>query len=123
MPRRDSIKFSIATAATLVIAAAFCAAAQTQPASNRAQLSGTVTSVNPGANQLSLKSDKGDDVSVATTERTLILRIPPGETDPKKGTKIALPTLTAGDSGEIIGPAPSDPKSWTASAVLVMSKG
>ena len=110
-------------AAILVTAAAFSAAAQTQPASNRAQLSGTVTSVNPGANQLSLKSDKGEDVSVATTDRTLILRIPPGETDPKKGTKIALATLNAGDRAVIIGPAPADPKSWTATAVLVMSKG
>jgi hypothetical protein len=110
-------------AAILVIAAATCAAAQTQPASNRAQLSGTVTSVNPGANQLSLKSDKGDDVSVTTTERTLILRIPPGETDPKKGTKIALPTLNAGDRAVVIGPTPADPKNWSATAVLVMSKG
>jgi len=110
-------------AAILVIAAATCAAAQTQPASNRAQLSGTVTSVHAGANQLSLKSDKGDDVSVATTDRTLILRIPPGETDPKKGTKIALATLSSGDRAVIIGPAPADPKNWNATAVLVMSKG
>jgi hypothetical protein len=110
-------------AAILVIAAAMCAAAQTQPASNRSQLSGTVTSVNPGANQLSLKSDKGDDITVTTTDRTLILRIPPGETDPKKGSKIALPTLNPGDRAVIIGPNPADPKTWTATAVLVMSKG
>ena len=50
-------------AAILVIAAATRAAAQTQPAANRAQLSGTVTSVNAGANQLSLKSDKGEEMS------------------------------------------------------------
>ena len=110
-------------AAILVIAAATCAAAQTQTAANRAQLSGTVTSVNAGANQLSLKSDKGEDVSVATTDRTLILRIPPGETDPKKGTKIALATLNSGDRAVIIGPTPADPKSWNATAVLVMNKG
>src|SRR4029077_18385725 len=81
------------------------------------------TSVNPGANQLSLKSDKGEDVSVVVTDRTLILRIPPGETDPKKGTKIALPTLNSGDRAVIIGPTPADPKNWNATAVLVMSKG
>ena len=72
---------------------------------------------------MSLKSDKGDDVSVTTTDRTLILRIPPGETDPKKGSKIALSTLNAGDRAVIIGPTPADPKTWTATAVLVMSKG
>src|SRR4029450_7709048 len=121
MPRRERFE-SVALAAILVIAAAFSAAGQRPPVSDRAQLSCTVTSTNPGANQLSLKSDKGEDVSVLTTERTLILRIPPGETDPKKGTKIALPTLNPGDRAVIIGPAPADPRSWNATAVLVMSK-
>ena len=69
-----------------------------------------------------MKGDKGDDVTVTTTDRTLILRIPPGETDPKKGTKIALSALNPGDRAVIIGPTPADPKTWTATAVLVMSK-
>ena len=98
------------------------ASAQTPPAANRSQISGTVTSVNTDGNQLSLKSDKGGDISVAITDRTLILRIPPGETDPKKGSKIALATLNAGDRAVIIGPLPADPKTWAATAVLVMSK-
>ncbi len=109
-------------AALLAIAAAVSVSAQTPPAASRAQLSGTVTAVKPDANQLSLKSDKGEDVSVTTTDRTLILRIPPGETDPKKGTKIALTTLSSGDRAVIIGATPADPKAWTATAVLVMSK-
>ena len=98
------------------------ASAQTPPAANRSQISGTITSVNTGGNQLSLKSDKGGDVSVAITDRTLILRIPPGETDPKKGSKIALGALNPGDRAVIIGPPPADPKTWAATAVLVMSK-
>jgi hypothetical protein len=117
------MKFSIAIAAILAIGAAISASAQTPPAaSNRAQISGTVTAVNADAKQLSLKSDKGEDVAVSTTDRTLILRIPPGETDPKKGSKIALSTLSTGDRAVIIGPAPADPKTWAATAVLVMSK-
>ena len=116
------MKFSTAMAALLALAAAVSATAQTPPAASRAQLSGTVTAVNADANQLSLKGDKGEDVSVTTTDRTLILRIPPGETDPKKGTKIALTTLSPGDRAVIIGATPSDPKAWTATAVLVMSK-
>jgi hypothetical protein len=116
------MKFSIATASILAIAAAISAVAQTQPAAARAQVSGTVASVNADTKQLSLKSDKGEDVSVTTTDRTLILRVPPGETDPKKGSKIALSTLNAGDRAVIIGPAPDDPKTWAATAVLVMSK-
>jgi hypothetical protein len=99
-----------------------CAVAQTPPGAARAQISGTITAANADAKQLTLKSDKGDDVSVTTTDRTLLLRIPPGETDPKKGSKIALSTLSAGDRAVIIGPAPADPKTWVATAVLVMSK-
>ena len=117
------MKFCTTLAAILAIAAAISAAAQTPAAGNRAQLSGTVTAVNADAKQLTLKSDKGDDVTVSTTDRTLILRIPPGETDPKKGSKIALSALSAGDRAVIIGPTPSDPKTWAATAVLVMSKG
>src|SRR5215468_8981493 len=83
------------------------AAAQAQTAPTRSQVSGTIASVDAGANQLTLKSDKGETVSVSTTERTLVLRIPPGETDPKKGTKVALSTVTAGDRAVIVGPAPT----------------
>jgi len=103
------------------LALAYVAAAQPQPASPRSQVSGTVTNINTAANQLSLKSDKGDDLDVTTTDRTLVLRIPPGETDPKKGTKIPLSSVTAGDRAVIVGPAPSG-NSWNATAVLVMTR-
>jgi len=100
---------------------AYVSAAQSQPASPRSQVSGTVTNVNAAANQLSLKSDKGDALDVVTTERTLVLRIPPGETDPKKGAKIPLSSVTSGDRAVIVGPAPSG-NTWNATAVLVMTK-
>lgn len=122
MPQREKLTPLVALAAILAIATAIGAPAQTPPTAARAQLSGTLTSVNADEKQLSLKSDKGEDVSVTTTDRTLLLRIPPGETDPKKGSKIALSTLNAGDRAVIIGPPPADPKSWAATTVLVMSK-
>ena len=128
MLQRGMIKFSTALAALLAMAAAVSAAAQTPPAptpaaaANRAQISGTIAAVDAANRQLTLQSDKGEAVSVATTDRTLILRIPPGETDPKKGTKIPLSTLAAGDRAVVMGPPPADPKSWNATAVLVMSK-
>ena len=122
----ETIKLSTAMAALMAIAAGVpsgsSASAQTPPAANRSQISGTVTSVNTDGNQLSLRSDKGGEVSVVITDRTLILRIPPGETDPKKGSKMALDTLNPGDRAVIIGPLPADPKTWAATAVLVMSK-
>jgi Cu/Ag efflux protein CusF len=122
MPQGKRTKLFSVMAAILVMAGAMSAFAQAPPAAARAQLSGTVTLVNADAKQLSLKSDKGEDVAVTTTDRTLILRIPPGETDPKKGSKIALSALSAGDRAVIIGSAAADPKAWTATAVLVMSK-
>jgi hypothetical protein len=100
-------------------AAAF---AQTQPAGGRAQISGTVTSVDAGAPHLSLKSDQGADVSVTITDRTVIRRIPPGETDSRKGVAIALAGVAAGDRAVIVGPASADPKTWVATAVLVMTR-
>ena len=105
MPRRDHLNLFIAVAATIAVAGA-----QTAP---RAQVSGTVVSANADAKQLSVKSDKGEEVLVTTTERTLILRIPPGETDPKKGTKIALSALGAGDRAVIIGPPPPPLLCWS----------
>ena len=93
-------QLAASVAVLALVAGVLCgssAAAQTPPAANRARLSGTVTSVNADAKQLSLKSDKGEAVSVTTTDRTRILRIPEGETDPNKGSQIELSALAAGD--------------------------
>jgi hypothetical protein len=103
------------------LALASLSIAQTPPP-QRSQVSGTISAVNAAANQLSLKSDKGDVVEVSTTDRTLVLRIPPGETDPKKGSKVPLNSLTAGDRAVIVGPAPTG-STWNATAVLVMTRG
>src|ERR1700759_519400 len=97
MPRGERVRIGTIAIATLAVVAAF--------GQNRSQVSGTIASVNADSKQISLRSDKGEDVAVATTDRTLILRIPPGETDPKKGTKIALSSLSAGDRAVVIGPA------------------
>src|SRR4051794_40021785 len=93
-----------------------------QTAANRTQVSDTVASVDAPGSKLSLKSDKGADVTVTTTGRTLFLRMPPGETDPKKGSKIALTDVAAGDRAVIVAPQGSDPTALAATAVLVMSK-
>src|SRR5689334_5817552 len=98
-----------------VVLCAMVAFAQT-PA-NRSQVSGTIGSVDAAANKIILKSDKGDDVTVTTSTRTLFLKMPPGETDPKKGAKIALDGLNAGDRAVVVAPQGSDPKNLAASAV------
>src|SRR5450759_1875644 len=65
-----------AIACAILTIAAF---AQTQPAGSRSQISGTVTNAGTSIPQLSLKSDQGADVAITITDRTIILRIPPGQ--------------------------------------------
>jgi hypothetical protein len=108
-----------AIACALLTIAAF---AQAQPGGSRSQISGTVTKVGASVPHLLLKSDQGADVSVTITDRTVIRRIPPGETDPKKGVPIKLPDVAAGDRAVIVGPSPADPQTWIATAVLVMAR-
>ena len=63
----------------------------------REQVSGTVSAVTASANQLVLKTDKGDSITVSTTEKTAILHLAPGITDPTKATRMAVGDLQAGD--------------------------
>src|SRR5215472_11196048 len=79
------------------IAVVFGVGAWGQTPAPRVQVSGTIASVDANGGHLALKGDKGEDVTVNTTARTLLLRMPPGETDPKKGAKIALTDISAGD--------------------------
>lgn len=122
LPQREFNFFRTTAVLALAIGITVPAGAQNPPAT-RSQISGTVTSVNASGNQISLKSDKGDAIEASTTDRTLILRIPPGETDPKKGTKIPLASLSAGDRAVIVGTAPASGSAWNATAVLVMTSG
>jgi hypothetical protein len=44
-----------------------------------------------------LKTDKGESITVTTTDKTVILRMPAGVTDVQKGTKMTVGELAAGD--------------------------
>jgi hypothetical protein len=68
-----------------------------QTSAPREQVSGTVAGITASANQLVLKTDKGDSVIVATTGKTSILHLAPGVTDPAQATKMTLGELSAGD--------------------------
>lgn len=65
--------------------------------SQREQVSGTIGAITASANQLVLKTDKGTNVTVATTEKTAILHLAPGVTDPAKATRMTISDLAAGD--------------------------
>src|ERR1017187_7810278 len=71
------------------------AAQGTAPA--RAQVVGTVTSVAAQASQFVMKTDKGDSITVTTTDKTVILHMPAGVTDMQKGSRMTVGELAAGD--------------------------
>jgi hypothetical protein len=81
-----------------------------------------VAAVDAPANQVSLKSDKGDAVAVTTTEKTLILHLPPGENDVTKGTKMALSSLGAGDRVVAFYRGPAGEKAIQATSLVVRTK-
>jgi len=87
----------------LVVFAILCvefsvyAAAPQGTTAPREQVSGTIASVTVSANQLVMKTDKGESIMVSTTEKTAILHFAAGVTDPAKATKMALGDLQAGD--------------------------
>jgi len=91
-------------------------------AAPHSQVAGTVTAVDAQANQVSLKSDKGDAIAVTTTEKTLILHLPPGETDVTKGTKVPLSSLGAGDRVVAFYRGPADRKTIEATSLVIRTK-
>lgn len=104
--------------ALMVLAWAGAAWSQT-PA---ARISGTVTAVTPASHQITVKTDKGDTLTLDTNERSFLLRLPAGETDTKKAVKIALTDLTAGDRLLASGTVSADQKTMEARTVLIMTK-
>jgi hypothetical protein len=105
-----------------VAIALFSRGTAAQPSAPRVQVAGSIAAIDAAANQLTIKSDKGDVVSVSTTDRTLVVRIPPGETDPKQGTRVALSTVAPGDRVVAVGRQSSDPAKLDATSLLIMTK-
>jgi len=81
-----------------------------------------VTAIDERANQVSLKSDKGDAIAVTTTEKTVILHLPPGENDVTKGNKMALSGLGAGDRVVAFYRGAADQKAIQATSLVVRTK-
>src|SRR5579859_4703173 len=83
---------------------------------------GEITAIDKGANQLSIKSDAGAVVTANLEEKTLYLRVPPGEKDLKKAARIALDNVAVGDRAFVRGHMAEDQKSIAAVAVIIMTK-
>jgi hypothetical protein len=96
--------------------------AQSQPASPAGRLIGEVVAVDAPAGKISMKSDKGTTVQVALTEKTLFLRVPPGEKDLQKASRIKLADIAPGDRVLARGLVSESSDAIAATAVIVMSK-
>jgi hypothetical protein len=81
-----------------------------------------VNAVDVQANQVFLKTDKGDAITITTTEKTLVLHLPPGETDVSKGAKMPLSALGAGDRVVAFFRGPADQKTIQATSLVVRTK-
>ena len=97
------------------------AAAQT-PAPKLDRVIGEITKIDAGAKQLSVKTDAGAMFTATVDEKTLYLRVPPGETDLKKAARIALDNVAVGDRAYVRGHFAEDQKSIAAVAVIIMTK-
>jgi len=97
------------------------AAAQT-PAPKVDRVIGDITKVDAGAKQLAIKSAAGAEITATVSDRTIYLRISPGETDIKKAAHIAFDNVAVGDRARLRGHLSEDQKSMVALEVLIMSK-
>ena len=97
------------------------AAAQT-PAPKIDRVIGEITNIDPGTKQLTLKSGPGTSVTAMVSEKTVYLRIAPGEKDIKKAEHISLENVTVGDRARVRGHLAEDQKSIAALEVLIMTK-
>lgn len=104
---------------TLVVLGLTCASAQAPPLKS---VIGEVTAVDSANKQIMLKGDDGTAYTVTLADSTSFLRIPPGEKDLKKASKIAFSDLMVGDRALVRVPADAQPQSMSAHTVIIMTK-
>jgi hypothetical protein len=81
-----------------------------------------VTAVNGQSNQVSLKTDKGETVTVTTTDKTQILHAQAGETDAKKWSKMAVAEIGPGDQALAYFRGAPDQKPLLATSLVIRTK-
>jgi hypothetical protein len=83
---------------------------------------GEVTAVDASANRITVKTDAGANATALLDEKTLYLKVPPGEKDLKKATRISLSEIVTGDRVYARGKLSEDGQSIAAVSVIVMTK-
>jgi hypothetical protein len=80
---------------------------------------GVIKSIN--GNAITLTTDAGTDVTVEVAGNTVMVRVPPGQTDLKSAAPIQISDLHVGDRILARGQFSSDAKSFVATGVIAMS--
>lgn len=83
---------------------------------------GEVKALDAAARQLIVKTDAGSIVTVTVSEKTVYMRLAPGETTLTNATKITLSDVAEGDRVWARGKVSEDLKSVPAAALIVMNK-
>jgi len=81
-----------------------------------------VAAVNASASQVSIKTDKGETVTLTTTENTQILHAQAGETDVKKWGKLTVSEIAVGDQALAYFKGAADQKPLLATSLVIRSK-
>lgn len=92
------------------------------PAITATRVFGKISEINAPAGQLTVKTDAGSVVNVSVNDKTTYDRMPPGETDPSKATKITLTDIAVGDGIYARGYVAADKKSVPAQKIIVVSQ-
>jgi hypothetical protein len=114
-------RWLVLTAVAVLECVATTAGAQA-PAPKLDRVIGEITAVDSGGKQIRVKSDAGAEVTATLDEKTLYLRVPPGEKDLKKAARIAFGNVAVGDRAFVRGHMAEDHKSIAAVAVIIMTK-
>ena len=112
-------------ASAIVVLVCCAPLAQAQPAPNAAtrnQVIGQVKSVDAAARQIVLQDDHGAAITISAAETTPVLRVPPGETDLKKATKITFTEVASGDRILAVGTLAEGGKALQARTLVIMTK-
>lgn len=103
----------------LLLSTGLIAAQTTAPT---AKVIGSITAVDTAGHTISVKADSGAEWSVALADKTAYYRVPAGEKDLKKASRIALDNIAPGDRVLARGEGGSAANTLTASSVIVMTK-
>jgi len=116
------MKLWLSLVAIALYCGGFCAPSRAQAPSPFKSVIGEVTSIDPASKQIKLKGDDGTLYTIDLGDKTAFLRIPPGEKDLKKATKITFTDLVVGDRALARVPSDGANTSLPARTVVIMTK-